>query len=64
MASANSGGQELVGASGVVSASFITIGFQKASYYMLSVYAKNEMPDLPRVAYHRFRCLIEEEFTR
>lgn len=32
--------------------------------YMLSAYAKNEMPDLPRAAYQRFRGMIEEEFTR
>ena len=31
--------------------------------YMLSAYAKNEMPDLPRDAYNRLKKLIQEEFT-
>jgi mRNA-degrading endonuclease RelE of RelBE toxin-antitoxin system len=30
--------------------------------YMLSVYAKNEMPNLPHAAYRRLKVLIEEEF--
>jgi hypothetical protein len=30
--------------------------------YILSVYAKNEMPNLPHAAYRRLKVLIEEEF--
>ena len=31
--------------------------------YMLSVYAKNEMSDIPQAAYQRFKNMIQEEFT-